>query len=64
MTLLDIERIVTTWRIGRKRATHAPRVLIEDNRVVLRTRCGIDPLVEGFTTTFGVVTCQDCEAAS
>jgi hypothetical protein len=53
-----------TLRIGRKRTLHLPRVLIEDNRVVIRTRCGLDPLPEGFTETFAIPTCDDCEAAS
>lgn len=50
----------TVLRIGRKRTQHQPRVLIEDNRVVIRTRCGLNPLPEGFTETTGFVTCDDC----
>lgn len=52
--------------IGRKRVAHLPRVLIEDQAVILRARCGI-PLtrangwvVEGFTETTGVPTCEAC----
>lgn len=50
----------TVLRVGRKRTQHAPRVLIEGNRVVIRTRCGVDPLPEGFTETTGYVTCEAC----
>lgn len=59
-TLMDP---VPTFRIGRKRTLHRVRVLIEDNRVVVRTRCGIDPTAEGFTETFGIPTCDECERA-
>ncbi len=52
-----------TMRIGRKRTLHRVRVLIEDERVVIRTRCGLDPTDEGFTETFGIPTCDDCEAS-
>lgn len=54
--------LVPTIRIGRKRTTHHPRILIEDNRVILRTRCGLNPLTDGFTETHGYVTCEPCEA--
>lgn len=47
-------------RVGRKHTQHLPRVLIENNRVVLRTRCGIDPLPAGFTETTTIPTCQRC----
>lgn len=50
-------------RIGRTRANHLPRVLIEDSRVVIRTRCGLDPLAEGFTETTGFPTCEPCIGA-
>lgn len=54
----------TILTIGRRRAQHAPRVLIEAGRVILRTRCGLDPLPAGFTETRGRVTCDACKAAS
>lgn len=57
-TLLDP---VPVLRIGRKTALHRTRVLIEDNRVVIRTACGLDPVVEGFTESFGIPTCDDCD---
>lgn len=49
----------TVIRIGKTRTQHAWRVLIEDGRVIVRTRCGLDPgtdrtLLQGFTT------CDDC----
>lgn len=47
-------------RIGRRRALHLPRVLIEGNNVVIRTRCGLDPKDAGFTETTAVPTCTDC----
>ena len=57
-----------TLRIGRSRTLHLPRVLIEpptgnaaDQRVVLRTRCGLDPIGDGFTETYGIATCEACE---
>lgn len=50
----------TVMRIGRKRTQHLPRVLIEGKNVVLRTRCGIDPLDEGWTETAGFPTCEAC----
>ena len=53
-----------TLRLGRKHTLHRVRVLIEDNHVVIRTGCGIDPLIEGFTETYGIPTCDDCEAAA
>lgn len=53
---------VPTLRIGRARTTHRPRVLIEDGRVVIRTACLLDPTDQGFTETFGFVTCDKCLA--
>lgn len=50
----------TVMRVGRKRTQHLPRVLIEGKAVVIRTRCGIDPLVFGWTETHGVPTCDAC----
>lgn len=47
-------------RIGRQRALHLPRVLIEGQAVILRTRCGLDPLPDGFTESYGVPTCEAC----
>ena len=47
-------------RIGRKHTQHRPRVLIEDSQVVVRTACGLSLLEEGFTETFGFVTCEQC----
>lgn len=31
----------TSWRIGRARARHMPRVLIRDGVVIIETRCGL-----------------------
>lgn len=53
---------VPVMRIGRKRTQHLHRVLIEDNAVVIRTRCGLDPTEEGWTETFGFPTCDECRA--
>ena len=50
----------TCLRIGRKRMAHLPRVLIEDDRVVLRTRCKLDPMPEGVTETCDIPTCEPC----
>ena len=48
-------------KIGRKHALHLARVLIEDGRVVVRTRCGLSsPVDEGFTETFGFPSCTEC----
>ena len=49
-------------RVGRKHKQHLLRVLIEDNAVVVRTRCGIilTGHPEGFTETHGVPTCEAC----
>ena len=58
--LLDGPRAV--MKLGRKRTLHLPRVLIEDQAVVIRTRCGLDPLADGFTETFGLPTCETCIA--
>jgi hypothetical protein len=64
-TLIDAR---TTIKIGRKPTLHLPRVLIEGNAVVLRTRCGLDPhLAPGgtetsFTETYGIPTCDVCIA--
>ena len=50
--------------IGRRKLTHSIRILIEDSQVVVRTRCGLDPLPEGFTeTTEGFIGCDECRAA-
>ena len=49
-----------TLHIGRTKTLHKPRVLIEDSRVVVRTRCGLDPVTQGFTETFGIATCSAC----
>ena len=54
----------TVMRIGRKRTQHRIRVLIEENRVVIRTTCGLDPLPDSFVETSGFVTCDACGAAS
>jgi hypothetical protein len=51
---------VPTLQVGRARKLHRPRVLIENNRVVIRTACGIDPTAEGFTETIGFVSCEEC----
>lgn len=48
-------------KIGRKHTLHLARVLIEDGRVVVRTRCGI-PRDDEFTHTFGIPTCDSCNA--
>lgn len=52
----------TIVRIGRQRTAHMPRVLIEDNAVVVRTRCGtlLTPCLEGFTETYGIPSCLEC----
>ncbi|WP_346007428.1 hypothetical protein [Janibacter terrae] len=60
MTLAPELDTRTVMRIGRKRTQHLPRVLIEDGHVVLRTRCGIDPLGDGWTETHGIATCDAC----
>jgi hypothetical protein len=53
---------VPVLRLGRRKTNHRARVLIEGNRVVIRTRCGLDPLTTGFTETFGFPSCDSCEA--
>jgi hypothetical protein len=64
MTTDALVPLAPVLRIGRKRTTHSPRVLIEDGAVVLRTRCGLDPLPDGFTETFeGLIGCDECRAA-
>lgn len=60
---LDGLRPVPVLRIGRERTLHRPRVLIEGQRVVVRTRCGRDPLPGGFTETTGIPTCDECGEA-
>lgn len=61
----DLELIPTvpTLKLGRKHTLHRANVLIEDNRVVLRTRCGLDPIIDGFVETFGIPTCDTCDQA-
>lgn len=55
---------VPVFRLGRKRTTHRARVLIEDNRVVVRSACGLlRDVDEGFTETFGFPTCDECGEA-
>lgn len=52
---------VPVMRLGRARAQHRVRVLIEDDRVIVRTGCGLDPTIDGFVETFGFPTCGDCD---
>lgn len=60
-TLLDP---VPVFRIGRGRTTHRARVLIEDGRVVVRSRCGLlRDVGQGFTETLGFPTCEKCRGA-
>lgn len=57
-----IEETSPVLTIGRSRTQHSPRVLIEGQCVVIRTRCGIDPLDQGFTERHGYITCDECAA--
>ena len=52
---------VPVLRLRRGRILHRVRILIEQDRVVIRTRCGLDPTRDGFTETIGVPTCPVCD---
>lgn len=55
---------VPTLRLGRKRTLHRYKLDIEDNRVIVRTRCGLDiDENEGFEETYAIPTCDGCEVA-
>lgn len=60
--LLDL---VPTIQFGRKRTLHGVRVGIDGQRVYLATKCGIrtDQGEGEYTSTHGVVTCDECISA-
>jgi hypothetical protein len=57
--LIEVESL---FRLGRTRALHRQRVLIEDGKVVVRTLCGLD--AADSVIVQGIATCTECEAAS
>lgn len=51
---------VPSVRFGRQRTVHGYKLHIEDQRIVLKTRCGIDTTDTEYDVTHRIVTCDDC----
>lgn len=55
---------VPSVRFGRERRIHDYRLMIEGQRVVLMTRCGIDTTDTEYDVTHRIVTCEACLAGA